>query len=297
MMFSQESLPMEHPEKLQSLWRSLDAAQAILHNAKDCYPVLQTPGRALRRIARTVRRPMRVAILGESNSGKSSLANLMVGGLTLPAPPVANTRLPTLLQYAPVPFIRAVNASGVRLALSPKDDALPENVIRLEVGLPSQTLRWLEVLDFPGGENPLLPTTTPSMLRHGIDAAIWTTVATQAWRRSERLAWLALPTRIRSRGLLTVTHCDLIPREEDLRRLSARLETEAKPHFWGMCFVAAPGGRQAGFAQPMDTSDLFSQIGKLQNQFLADRLERAVTVTRRLAGQTLDRLGLTADCS
>jgi len=294
-MLSYENPPMEYQANLQSLWRSLDAAEVILHEASDRYPILHTPGRTFGRLARAIKRPIRLAILGESNSGKTSLANLIVGGVTLPAPPIANTRLPTLLQYAQVPFVRALYAGGTRLALSPADDVRLENIIRLEVGLPSQTLRWLEILDFPGGANPLFPTVTPSMLQHGTDSAIWTTVATQAWRSSEQLAWMELPPRIRSRGLLAVTHCDLIAREEDFKRLNARLETAAKPHFWGMFFVGAQGGHIAGLGDRLGASGLLCQIEQLAKLFLADRLEKAVTIARHIAGQTLDKLGLATD--
>jgi energy-coupling factor transporter ATP-binding protein EcfA2 len=287
----------EYKAKLQFLQRNLDNAQAILRKASESYPVLQSPARAFEHVAWAVKRPMRLAILGETNSGKTSLANLIAGGVTLPAPPVANTRLPTLLQYAEAPFIRALYNNGSALALSPGDGVQLDHIIRLEVGLPNDALRWLEVLDFPGGENPLLPIVTPSMFRHGVDAAIWTTVASQAWRSSEQLAWLELPRRIRSRSLLAVTHCDFIACEEDLRRLQARLRTAAKPHFWGMCFVGASDGCLSGLPEATGTSDLISLISQLLRQFFAPRLEKAVSLTHRLAGRTLGRLNLATGCS
>lgn len=294
-MLRYEKSPTEHQASSHSLGRSLDAARVILRETSDRYPALQTPSRAFGRLARAVRRPFRLAILGESNTGKTSLANLIAGGITLPAAPVANTRLPTLLQYAQAPSVHALYAGGERLAFSSAEDVQLENLIRLEVGLPSQTLRWLEILDFPGGANPLFPAAAPSMLQHGADCAIWATAATQAWRSSEQLAWMTLPARVRSRGLLAVTHCDLIPREEDFRRLRARLEMAAKPHFWGMCFVGAQCGRVADMAHSSGAPGVSYQIRQLAEQFLADRLEKAVTIARRVAGRTLDRLGLATD--
>jgi hypothetical protein len=285
-MLSRENSQMEYSAELRYFIRSLDAAQDVLREAANSHPGLKASGRALGRVARVMQRPFRLAILGEANSGKTSLANLIVGGMTLPALPVANTRLPTLLRYAPVPGAGALYASGEKFPLSAGDDVLSQAIIRVDVGLPSEILRRIEILDFPGSANPLFPSALSAVLMHGIDAAIWATVATQAWRESERTAWLRLPRRIRSYGLLAVTHRDLVSTEEDFKRLRARLETAAKPHFQGMCFVAAP----VNSAEPINTSGLFSQIWQLVEQFSANRLGKAVLVTRRLAGQTLERL-------
>ena len=76
-------------------------------------------------------------------------------------------------------------------------------------------------MDFPCCEKS--PVT--SLLDYGVDVAIWTTVATQAWRESELAQWLALPQAIHSRGLLAVTYCDLITGgQRDLKRLQDRLQ-------------------------------------------------------------------------
>ncbi len=286
-----EMVRMEYEAELQSLTHSLGTAQDILQRAAAAYPGLQTVSRARRRISMAANRPLRLAILGETNSGKSSLANLLAGHMTLPALPVANTRLPTLLHYAPVPFAAALHANGKRFALSAGKDTPPETIIRLEVGLPDKTLRQVEILDFPGSANPLLPTALSAVLQHGASAAIWATVATQAWRETERAAWLGLPQKIRSRGLLVVTHCDLITNQEDFRRLRARLESAAKPHFQGMCFLAAPpGNRPGGAAEAGAATGLLAEVRRLARQFSADRLGKAVLITRRLAAQTLARL-------
>ncbi|MGO9172053.1 MAG: hypothetical protein ACLP7P_08825 [Rhodomicrobium sp.] len=286
-MLSRENSQMEYSAELRYFIRSLDAAQDVLREAANSHPGLKVPSRALGRVAKVMQRPFRLAILGEANSGKTSLANLIVGGMTLPALPVANTRLPTLLRYAPVPGAGALYASGETFPLSVSDDVSSHAIIRVDVGLPSEILRRIEILDFPGSANPLFPSALSAVLMHGIDAAIWATVATQAWRESERTAWLGLPRRIRSYGVLAVTHSDLISTEEDFRRLRTRLETAAKPHFQGMCFVAAP----VNSPEHVNTSGLVSQIWQLVEQFSANRLSKAVLVTRRLARQTLERLG------
>ena len=100
-VFSDTSHRLDYENRLRSLVQNLDSAQNILRKAAASHAFLEAPARALGRVARVASRPLRLAILGESNSGKSSLANLLAGEATLPALPVANTMLPTLLRYAP----------------------------------------------------------------------------------------------------------------------------------------------------------------------------------------------------
>ncbi len=272
---------------LQSLLESLAITRKELDEAAKSYPGLASPARAIGRIARAASRPFRIAILGESNSGKSSIANFLSGGLTLPASPVANTRLPTLLYHASYPAVRALLPGGERVPLSPSRTP-GSGIVRLEVGLPSEFLRRVELLDFPGSANPLFPTHPEAALAHGIDAAIWATVATQAWRETERAAWSRLPPRIVSRGVLAVTHCDLIAAKEDFARLKARLQAAAGLQFAAVCFS---GGIGTGRAKaPTSGAGLFSAVLHLSHIFAGERLDRALHLAHMLAGQTLARL-------
>jgi Dynamin family len=282
---------LDYEAGLRPLVQSLESAQNILRRAAASHAHLDAAARALGRIARAACRPLRLAILGESNSGKSSLANLLAGEATLPAMPIANTRLPTLLRYAPAAFACALYPGGARRTLSGSAKLPPGPMIRVEVGLPIETLKRIEILDFPGSANPLYPTDLLDVLRHGIDAAVWATVATQAWRETERIAWLALPKRVRSCGLLAVTHCDLIATEEDFRRLRARLKADAGPYFQEMSFVSAQHSTPEAPVEPLDAAKLSGDIDRIAQAFLAGRLSKAVAITRRLAGQTLERIG------
>jgi hypothetical protein len=282
---------LDYEAELRPLVQNLESAQSILRRAAGSYSFLEAPARALGRVARAACRPLRLAILGEANSGKSSLANVLTGEATLPALPIANTRLPTLLRYAPAAFACALYPGGARRTLSGSTKLPAGPIIRVEVGLPIETLKRIEILDFPGSANPLYPTDLLDVLSHGIDAAVWATAATQAWRETERIAWLALPSRVRSRGLLAVTHCDLIATGEDFRRLRARLKTDAGPYFQEINFVSAQHSAAATPAEPLDAAQLSAGIDRLAQAFLAGRLNKAVAITRRLAGQALERIG------
>ena len=274
-------------DERQATIQGLIGAEEALRKAAASRPSLEGPCRAFGRIVRAAIRPMRIGILGESNSGKSTLANFLVGVQTLPALPVANTRLPALLKFAPSPTVAVLCETGKRITLSDSEN-LPQGTIkRLEVGLPNPLLHSVEFLDLPGSANVLIQSRRDPE-EHGMDAAIWTTVATQAWRESERTRYLRLPEAVRKRSLLAVTFCDLINAEDDVNRLHARLAASAKPYFREICFLAA------GYDDHNDTASMnqffHTQIDLLVEEFSTARLVKAAGIGRRLAESTLGRL-------
>jgi len=297
---SAKALWMDIEGKLRFAAQGLANAEGILRRAADAYPFLDGPGRTVRRLARTANRPMRIGILGEPNSGRSSLVNLLAGGAVLPVDPVANTRLPALLKYAPQPCVTAIYGNGGRAVIPVHTNvartvaaiqdgdgtggvAAPSGSVKiLEVGFPSSILHLVEIMDLPAGHL--------SVPGCGMDAAIWTTVATQAWRESERAQWARLPQAVRSRSLLAVTFCDLVTdRESNLRRLQARLETSAKSSFRGVCFVA--NGDEEPSAAAAANKALFVQVQYLAQEFSAERLGKAMTIARRVMGKAIEKLG------
>ena len=287
---------MDKEGRLRTATQSvLDEIEGILRRAADTHPHLDGPARALRRMAKVAGRPLRIGILGEANSGKSSLANLLAGVSVLPATLLANARLPVLLTYAPYPTVAAIYESGERVTFPLLQDVartvaaiqdcaamsclLAGKSVRsgalkfLEAGLPSDILRSTEILDLPADH--------PGLRGFRMDAAIWTTVATQAWRESERAQWAKLPQSVRSRSLLAVTFCDLVAdRENNLKRLQARLDTSAKPYFQGICFVEN-GDPDLAAAAPRNKA-LFAQIQYLAHRFAAERFGKAMSVAHHV---------------
>jgi hypothetical protein len=282
---------METTEHMQSLIEQLDAAQKLLRKSVHYHPALYTANRRLSHIAEVLNRPFRIAILGELNSGKSTLANLLAGEITLPALPVANTRLPTLLRHAPAPLVEAVHEDGRKFVLSVHDRLPVGKLLRLEVGLPSERLRRMEILDFPGSANPLLNTDLAAIPRQRVDAAIWATVATQAWRETERRAWSSLPPRLTRRGLLAVTHSDLIGSEDDFSKLEARLRPVQQTHFTAICFVGAAKRRGPAAAsasqQRSGGANLRGAVQRLLQTLQAERVAKTMRLTKRIASQAL----------
>lgn len=274
----------------------LKLARSMLERAIPAGSRLFPAVRALRRTQQRLDRPLRLAICGESNSGKSSLANLLGRIESLPTAAISNTRIPTLIYFAREPQIWVVHgAPGQRARVRADPKALPRSIFRLEVGLPSARLRTVEILDCPGLTDQI------NLAPHAVDAALWCTVSIQAWKESERVAWGRLPARLRSCGLLVATHADLLADDRDRDKLLARLRRECGSMFRDMILVAtvdalalaqenekmpAPGAWNATGADMLEAA-----LSALMDDARDQRANSALRVTGRIAHHALSSIG------
>jgi GTPase Era involved in 16S rRNA processing len=109
-------------------------------------------------VAQRLREPLRVAIAGRVSSGKSTLANALLGVPVAPTAAGECTRVVTLYRYGDQDTAEVILRDGSRqpLALNaerklPAELPVPwESVDRLEVGLYSSALRDITLIDTPG---------------------------------------------------------------------------------------------------------------------------------------------------
>jgi Dynamin family len=254
--------------------------------------------RALLRTERRLGRPLRVAICGEVNAGKSSLANLLAGIESLPTAVTTNTLIPTLLYYAAEPEIWAAQASGKRERLRSNGSLPRQAALRIEVGLPSPRLALVQVLDLPGFSDSRWGTPVVELAVHHVDATIWCTVSTQAWKESERSAWSMLSPRLGARSMLVATHRDLLHKPEDRQRVMARLEEEVGTAFASIVSlatidaIAVMGDNQRGGAAWADSGAgaLETALAALLVNVREQRAAAAQTMTGRIAQRALTRI-------
>jgi ABC-type dipeptide/oligopeptide/nickel transport system ATPase component len=255
--------------------------------------------RALKRTELRLERPLRLGIVGEFNSGKSSLANLLAGIESLPTAILSSTRIPTLLYHTRRPQIWALHRDGRRVQLRANRTIQEQSIVRLEVGLPSPRLRAMQILDLPGLSDPRFdaPLTDPGL--HNVDGVLWCTVSTQAWKESERAAWRRISPRLQSRGLLVTTHSDLLREISDKEKLLRRLHEEAAPLFDGIILLSTTDalavmqkrGSSAKIAWEASGADaLDAAVGSLLQGVRQHRNEIALEVVARIAQQALARL-------
>jgi hypothetical protein len=180
-------------------------------------------------------RRTRIVVVGEFNSGKTTLVNALLGTPVLTPSVIAPTVHPTIVAFAGKPSLSAETSDRRRTPVASgrlDDETTVQGVRRLHVGVPLACLRRFSVVDTPGlgladGESDRR---SLQACRYA-DTVIWCTPAMQAWKASEERAWLALPERVRMRGILAVTFTDEIASPSDVSRLMERLRAEAGPYF------------------------------------------------------------------
>lgn len=207
----------------------------------------KTPARAAPR-----RRPVRLVVVGEFNSGKTTLVNALLGTGVLPASFITHTAYPTVVRFAARPTLSAEVAGRRRVAFAWEDLDRPpsQEIHRLHVGLPLDRLRTLNAVDTPGLGlgNPVLEERTLRACRTA-DLIVWCTPAMQAWKASEMQVWLAMPRSVRRRGVLAVTFMDALNTPSDARRLMTRLHNDAGDLFGRIVTTSAHGVDQVLGAQ------------------------------------------------
>jgi hypothetical protein len=199
--------------------------------------------RAFLRLETRLRTPPRVALLGEFNAGKSTLAHLLLGGLPFNGI-IPETRAPILFRYAERPALFAVGSDGQRRAIAAgtAPGLAGMAVRRLEACLPLDLLRHAEIVDVPGMANPATANAADEFLLQivrRVHLALWCTSATQAWKGSEQRTWLALPRRLRAASLLVATHADRLRLEGDREKVLGRLRREAAGSFRNVVMISA----------------------------------------------------------
>jgi hypothetical protein len=251
--------------------------------------------RALLRTELRLDRPLRVALCGEINAGKSTLANLLAGIESLPTAVVSHTLIPTLLYYAAQPEVWRVQENGHRERLRGNSSVSRESIFRVEVGLPSPRLAAMQVLDLPGFMGSRSGRPLVNLAAHHVDATLWCTVCTQAWKESERSAWSTLPARLGARSLLVATHSDLL-QEPDRQKLRGRLRDEVGTSFTGILLLStleaiALMGRGHGPAWVATGAEaLEASLAALLMSVREQRAAAAMNVTGRIAQRALARI-------
>ena len=222
-----------------------------------------------------------LALFGEFNAGKSSVINLLLGGDVLPTAVLSTTRRPTYVRYAAAPQFEAISADGRRRPIAPDAVKTPaqESVSRFEIGLPNKLLLDFDLLDTPGFADPSNdPQSTLNVLKD-VDICIWCTLATQAWRQSERQTWLSLPARLRNHGILVATHIDTLAHPAEHERVRSRLEREARDLFGDIVLLSVPDAMRAKLADGrIADPELWHQSG---GKALTAALARAAVEFRR----------------
>src|SRR5262249_36966736 len=145
----------------------------------------------------------------------------------------------------------------------------------IDVGLPVERLRMFEVVDTPGTGAAAAKADLVAARVPLVHLPIWCTVASRAWKESERKAWSRLARASRASGMLVVTQVDLLPHKTDLAKVLARLQHETAGEFAEILPLAIPDALKSSVVDgAASTQALWMDSG-------GARLE--ATIARRLA--------------
>jgi GTP-binding protein EngB required for normal cell division len=165
------------------------------HHARALHALDLSTSLASLAIERT--RPIRVAIVGEFNAGKSTFINAMMGADVAPTGVLPTTATLHHLRYAPDSFARITLAPGdpsdTKERLVPSQELRatlrsldPARVVRVELLHPISSLTRVEVLDTPGfnAPDPRHAEAAREAFEEA-DALLWLLDATQPFKKSE----------------------------------------------------------------------------------------------------------------
>jgi hypothetical protein len=272
----------------------LRAARERLQNLQVDDPAIPVCIAGLARIESMLRRPLRITMLGEYNSGKTSVTDLLIGKGVLPISVVANTGVPVLVSYGSEPALFGVDQSGISIRIDGHDDDpltdLDYRAVEIRMPLP-----WLEshqVLDTPA-------TLTPAAFAAEADICVWCTVATRAWTESERNLWTALPARCHRTAILVATHKDSFYSDDDCAQVLRRLTAVSRGLFRDVILLSAadPEAEASGtteadggsFAE--DAAALRAAIETSANAIRHRRVVKAKRIVSRFARLTAHEFG------
>lgn len=244
--------------------------------------------------------PLRLALLGEFNSGKTTLANLLIGNAPLPTMQLSNTCIPTHIVYNDEPVVSATLANGQTERVTVQTAHPPDGTKRINVGLPVSNLRCCEIVDFPGFSDPWLAFSGIDAASHPVDVAIWCTFSTQAWKESEAVAWRLLPTRFRRNAIMAVTSKDLL-QEDQAAKVLARLHKTIGDEFREVLLISSLQARKSldeagritnvALRKQSGIAELQRTIDDILSEVICRRLEKAKHLTNRIAQSALQKIG------
>jgi GTP-binding protein EngB required for normal cell division len=192
--------------------------------------------RRLEHVAAERARPVRAAIVGEFNAGKSTFVNALLGMDVAPTGILPTTAVAHVLRFGPDPIARARLRGGGARTVPPErlksllGDLGSDAVEEVEVEVPFPYLQRVELVDTPGFNAPdpkhaqqAMATMTEGA---GVDVAIWLFDVNQPLKTSER----RVLDQIAARGITLQVLLNKADRlaPADLAKVLSTFEEDAK---------------------------------------------------------------------
>lgn len=193
------------------------------------------------------RRKPRIALMGEFSAGKSTLSNLLMGQSPLPEKVTATRLSPVWISYGTrTPYRVDIDGTTEPVSIDRLEEIPVQQTRNIRLFLEADILEVCDLIDFPGISDPNMSSAVWERMLPEVDAVIWCTHATQAWRQSEAAVWDEMPQAVRENSILLITRFDKLTNEKDRSRVIKRVTRETKGQFGGIFPVSLLQAIQAG---------------------------------------------------
>jgi hypothetical protein len=208
--------------------------------------------------ARRAARRLRIVVAGEFGAGKSSVINALLRRPVLPANTGALERPVISVVHGPELSITCTDAGGRSLRLRAADELRAVGPARrIDVIAPMPALTGVELVELPFYHDGTVDAPVLEVMARA-DLLIWVTIASQAWRLSEKAIVETLPREGREQRILAISRADKLRSFADWDKIESRLQRETSSHFSELVFLRASN---ALLAQAADSPDAWEQSG------------------------------------
>ena len=192
-------------------------------------------------------RKPRIALMGEFSAGKSTLSNLLLGARPLPEKVTATRLSPVWMSYgSQAPYREDMEGFTEEVSVDALESIPVDETRVIRLFMEAEILDVIDLIDFPGISDPNMASTVWERVLPEVDAVIWCTHATQAWRQSEAAVWDTMPQMVRENSILLITRYDKLTTDSDRRRVYKRVRRETADKFGGTFPISLLQALEAG---------------------------------------------------
>lgn len=179
----------------------------------------------------------RVVVCGEVGSGKSTVINSLLRETTLSYGLVSGERPIIIFRYAKQAGILARFKCGGKAVFTSFSQCRDlKGIASLTVFHTKAHLKAVEITEIPMERSSRISDDAQTIIRDA-DTLIWTTIASQAWRLSERDAVQKLAQYCPPRRFAAVSRADMLKSHSDRDKILKRLQAEAQDYFVDFHFI------------------------------------------------------------
>ncbi len=181
--------------------------------------------------------PIRVVVCGEIRSGKSTVINSLLRENVLPNYFGESWRPAVLVRHSDVAgkFVQYFDGTQVEVE-SLENVPRFEEVAQFIVQTTRPHLKGFELIELPFFQDGEVTDETLEFMSTA-DIMIWTTIASQAWRLSEKTVIERLEGRRPAHAIIAVTRADKLRSQSDCDRVGQRVTQETEDYFGHVVFI------------------------------------------------------------